>query len=41
MPNYFYGKKCGKDILGFTITVSSMFYCNKEMRLDHNCCDLS
>ena len=32
MPIYFYGKKCGKYILHFTITVSSMFYLDKEMR---------
>ena len=32
MPIYFYGQKCGKDILRFTITVSSMFCRDKEMR---------
>ena len=41
MPIYFYGKNFGKNILFFTITVSSMFCRDKEMRLDHNCCDLS
>ena len=34
MPIYFYGKKCGKDILRFTITVFSMFCPDKEMRLE-------
>ena len=32
MPIYFYGKKCGKDILSFTIIVSSMFCKDKELR---------
>ena len=34
MPIYFYGEKCGKDILRFTITVFSMFCRDKEMRLE-------
>ena len=32
MPIYFYGKKYGKYILSFTITVSSMFCRDKDMR---------
>ena len=34
-------RNVAKNILRFTITVSSMFCRDKEMRLDHDCCDFS